>query len=119
MKKLHCISLLILLSLFLNSCKQEKQVMEQKFANGNVIVHVEGTRSSLLEPWHVELRVNAYQTQQSKVNFEFQNSKLDDSVVKFDWNDQSGNVVFTGGDDKFSFHIEADEEHLRLTREVQ
>ena len=97
-------------------CGKTSSKVEHTSPNGKVKLTVVGNRSTSLDSWQVELKVNAYSFKEDQLSFEIYASDLNNETVLFYWNDEEHcTIIFKLTDNterKFSLTVSS--EHLEL-----
>lgn len=101
MKKVLCYSFLLSLLFLLNSCTpEESELITSTSEDGEMIVSVQGSRYSSMDPFNVKITV-AVNDKTIEASTEVYADKLDATNVDFNWQDNRNCVVnFTQRDGK-------------------
>lgn len=105
----------ILLTLFLASCSEKKQSIENFSPDKKISITVDGKRPNSLDPWILEFKIKSGDKTGSLAT-EFHAGDLNAENVKFNWLEADFcEVTLTEQDDtKRSFLIRADEQGIKM-----
>jgi hypothetical protein len=108
---------LIILLFGFYGCGKTSTTVEHTSPNGKVKLTVVGNRSTSLDSWKVELKVNAYSFKEDQLSFEIYASDLTAETVLFNWNDeQHCTIIFKQSDNtdrKFSLSVSPENLELK------
>jgi hypothetical protein len=97
-------------------CGKTAATAQHTSPNGKVKLMAVGNRSTSLDSWKVELKVNAYSFKEDELSFEIYASDLNAETVLFNWSDeQHCTIVFKQTDNtERKFSLSVSPEHLEL-----
>ena len=74
-----------ILILFLISCTSKSLQLEKKFKDDQVVIAINASKNSSMNPWKVTIKVKAYKLQEGSLMFEHQKANLNSNDITFNW----------------------------------
>ena len=115
MKAVNIFFIILLFGFY--GCGKTSSTVEHTSPNGKVKLTVVGNRSTSLDSWQVELKVNAYEFKEDQLSFEIYASDLNSETVLFNWSDeQHCTIIFKQSDNtdrKFSLSVSPENLELK------
>lgn len=71
--------------LFMVSCVTQFVHIEKKFKEDQVVINIDATKSSKMNPWTVIIKVKAYTLHEGSLTFEHQTAHLKSEDITFNW----------------------------------
>ena len=99
MKNIFSLSFVISFIFFLSSCKPQHINFSNNYKEGKVIITVDASKISPLDPWAVDLSAKVYGFEKGSLHFEQQAKTLSETTIKFDWKDENTCIISFPDDD--------------------